>query len=135
MMKNLKLLRWSKAQTGAAKVGKTIWVQNSDLKLNLGSHFVFKIQRTGMLKESDLFMLSKRCWFNTDVNFDADEIFRFFFGQSDMFRQAHVYRTRRAAGQQARENNGGTGPNMMLLLQLLPFLTNRVACLSFVFGD
>ncbi|GJR39197.1 chaperone protein DnaJ 49 [Tanacetum coccineum] len=65
-------------------------------------------------------------------DFDADEIFRSFFGQSDMFRQAHVYRTRRAAGQQAREDNGGTGPNMMLLLQLLPFLIIvLLACLPF----
>lgn len=68
--------------------------------------------------------------------FDADEIFRSFFGQGDMFRAAHVYRTRRAgagAGGQAREDTGGaTGPNLMLLLQLLPFLLIIVlACLPF----
>lgn len=56
-----------------------------------------------------------------EEDFDPDEIFRTFFGQSDMFRTAHVYRTRRA-GSQPREDIGGTGPNLMLLLQLLPFL-------------
>ncbi|KAI3703371.1 hypothetical protein L1987_73396 [Smallanthus sonchifolius] len=57
-------------------------------------------------------------------DFDADEIFTSFFGQGDMFRTAQMYRTRRAAGGRAREDTGGseTGPNMMLLLQLLPFL-------------
>ncbi|KAK1418982.1 hypothetical protein QVD17_28136 [Tagetes erecta] len=56
-------------------------------------------------------------------DFDADEIFRSFFGQSDMFRTAHVYRTRRAAGRPREDTDGGgIGPNMMLLLQLLPFL-------------
>lgn len=57
-------------------------------------------------------------------DFDADEIFRSFFGQGDMFRGGHVYRTRRAAagGQQREDTGGGTGPSMMLLLQLLPFL-------------
>ncbi|XP_027165241.1 chaperone protein dnaJ 49 [Coffea eugenioides] len=54
-------------------------------------------------------------------DFDPDEIFRAFFGQNDMFRTAHVYRTRSAGGQQ-RGDLGGNGPNLMLLLQLLPFL-------------
>lgn len=66
-------------------------------------------------------------------DFDADEIFRSFFGQGEMFRTAHAYRTRRAAGGQPREDaGGGTGPNMMLLLQLLPFLVIiLLACLPF----
>lgn len=64
--------------------------------------------------------------------FDADEIFRSFFGQSDMFHTARVYRTRQAAGGQPREDTGGTGPNLMLLLQLLPFLLIiLLACLPF----
>ncbi|KAJ0609706.1 putative DnaJ domain, Chaperone J-domain superfamily [Helianthus annuus] len=68
-------------------------------------------------------------------DFDADEIFRSFFGQGDMFRTAHVYRTRRAAagGQHTGDGGGGgTSPNMMLLLQLLPFLLIvLLACLPF----
>ncbi|KAI5650792.1 hypothetical protein M9H77_36797 [Catharanthus roseus] len=52
--------------------------------------------------------------------FDPDEIFRAFFG-NDMFRTAHVYRTRTTAAQH-REDLGGNGPNLMILLQLLPFL-------------
>lgn len=67
-------------------------------------------------------------------DFDADEIFRSFFGQGDMFRNGHVYRTRRAAGgaQPREDTGGGTGPNMMLLLQLLPFLIIiLLACLPF----
>ncbi|XP_071730861.1 chaperone protein dnaJ 49-like [Rutidosis leptorrhynchoides] len=66
--------------------------------------------------------------------FDADEIFRSFFSQGDMFRTANMYRTRRAAaGGQTREDTGsGTGPNMILLLQLLPFLIIvLLACLPF----
>lgn len=58
-----------------------------------------------------------------DDDFDPDEIFRAFFGQRDMFRNAHVYRTRtHNAGAHQREDLGGGGPNFMLLLQLLPFL-------------
>lgn len=53
--------------------------------------------------------------------FDPDEIFRSFFGQSHMFRESRVFRTR-ATGPQQREDLGGTGPNLMLLLQILPFL-------------
>ncbi|XAR57076.1 hypothetical protein NMG60_11025092 [Bertholletia excelsa] len=56
-----------------------------------------------------------------DDEFDADEIFRAFFGQSDMFRASHVYRTRGTAHQH-REDIGGTGPNLMVLIQILPFL-------------
>lgn len=65
--------------------------------------------------------------------FDADEIFRSFFSQGDMFRTANVHRSRRAAGAQPREDTGGgTGPNMILLLQLLPFLIIiLLACLPF----
>lgn len=54
-------------------------------------------------------------------DFDPDEIFRSFFGQTEMFRTAHVYRTR-GTGNQQREEVGGTGPNFMVLLQILPFL-------------
>ncbi|KAJ8539803.1 hypothetical protein K7X08_014055 [Anisodus acutangulus] len=56
-----------------------------------------------------------------DDEFDPNEIFRAFFGRSDMFRTAHVYRTRTNAAPQ-REDLGSTGPNLLLLLQLLPFL-------------
>ncbi|XP_068662250.1 chaperone protein dnaJ 49-like [Aristolochia californica] len=58
-----------------------------------------------------------------DENFDPDEIFRsFFFGgsQPDVFRRAHVYRTR-GMGTQHRENVQG-GFNVLALLQLLPIL-------------
>ncbi|KAL3505724.1 hypothetical protein ACH5RR_031106 [Cinchona calisaya] len=54
-------------------------------------------------------------------DFDPDEIFRSFFGQNNVFRTAHVYRSRSTGGQ-LRENLGGNWRNLMLLLQLLPFL-------------
>lgn len=54
-------------------------------------------------------------------DFDPDEIFRAFFGQRNVFRTAHVYQSRSTGGQQ-RGDLGGNGPNLMLLLQLLPFL-------------
>lgn len=62
-----------------------------------------------------------------DDDFDPDEIFRAFFGQRDVFRNTHVYRTRTTHGGGAHHHNredfgGGGGPNVMLLLQLLPFL-------------
>ncbi|GAA0169365.1 hypothetical protein LIER_40742 [Lithospermum erythrorhizon] len=53
--------------------------------------------------------------------FDPDEIFRAFFGQHDMFRRAQVRRERTAAAHN-REDVGGNGSNMILLLQLVPFL-------------
>ncbi|CAK9145585.1 unnamed protein product [Ilex paraguariensis] len=56
-----------------------------------------------------------------DDDFDPDEIFRAFFGQANTFQTTHVYRTRETNGQQ-REDFGGTGLNLMLLLQILPFL-------------
>ena len=56
-----------------------------------------------------------------DDDFDPDEIFRSFFGQTEMFRANYVYRTRDMGGQQ-RENFHGGGPNIMVLLQILPFL-------------
>ncbi|GAB4843616.1 hypothetical protein Ancab_013580 [Ancistrocladus abbreviatus] len=56
-----------------------------------------------------------------DDEFDPDEIFRAFFGQTDIFRTSHVFRTRGMGTQQRAEFNGG-GPNLMVLLQLLPFL-------------
>ncbi|GFZ13992.1 DnaJ heat shock amino-terminal domain protein [Actinidia rufa] len=55
-----------------------------------------------------------------DDDFDPDEIFRSFFGQTNMFRTSHLHRTRGTANQQ-REDFGGTGPNLMVLLQILPF--------------
>ncbi|KAJ9181906.1 hypothetical protein P3X46_005950 [Hevea brasiliensis] len=56
-----------------------------------------------------------------DDDFDPDEIFRSFFGQTDMFRAHHVYRSRGTGGRHREEFNGG-GPNLLLLLQILPFL-------------
>ncbi|KAF3456236.1 hypothetical protein FNV43_RR00886 [Rhamnella rubrinervis] len=56
-----------------------------------------------------------------DDEFDPDEIFRAFFGQGQMFRANHVYRTRGMGGQQREEFHGG-GLNLMLVLQILPFL-------------
>lgn len=56
-----------------------------------------------------------------DENIDPDEIFRsFFFGsQQQVFRHAHVYRTRGMGGQQ-RDNVEGAGFNIMALLQIIP---------------
>ena len=56
-----------------------------------------------------------------DDDFDPDVIFRSFFGQTEMFRANYVYRSRDMDGQQ-RENFQGGGPNIMVLLQILPFL-------------
>lgn len=61
---------------------------------------------------------SERDMFNDEV--DPDEIFRAFFGQTDTYRDTYVYRSRTTANQ-PREFNGGIGPNIMLLLQILPF--------------
>ncbi|KAH7856452.1 hypothetical protein Vadar_001559 [Vaccinium darrowii] len=64
-------------------------------------------------------------------DFDSDETFRSFFGQTDMFREARVYRTRRTTYQH-QEDFGGGGPNLTILLQLLPFLLIfLLACLPF----
>lgn len=61
--------------------------------------------------------------------FDPDEIFRAFFGHSDVFgRNNNVYRTRGMGNpnhQHRHEFNAGSGGrhhNVMLLIQLLPFL-------------
>ncbi|XP_021727717.1 chaperone protein dnaJ 49-like [Chenopodium quinoa] len=56
-----------------------------------------------------------------DDEFDPDEIFRAFFGQTNMFHTSHVYRTRGMGTPQRAEGNGG-GPNLMVFLQLVPFL-------------
>ncbi|KAA8531074.1 hypothetical protein F0562_005783 [Nyssa sinensis] len=56
-----------------------------------------------------------------DDGLDPDEIFRSFFGQANMFRASHVYRPR-GTGSQQRQNFGGAGPNLIVLLQILPFL-------------
>ncbi|XP_027367958.1 chaperone protein dnaJ 49 [Abrus precatorius] len=57
--------------------------------------------------------------------FDPDEIFRAFFGQSDVFGRTHIYRTRGMGNHHRHEFQAGTGGgnnNIMLLIQLLPFL-------------
>lgn len=54
-------------------------------------------------------------------DFDPDEIFRSFFGRSDMFRNADVYRTRPRAEPMQREDSQG-GFNIITLVQLLPIL-------------
>ncbi|XP_050219339.1 chaperone protein dnaJ 49 [Mercurialis annua] len=58
-----------------------------------------------------------------DDDFDPDVIFRSFFGQTEMFRAHHVYRTR-ATGERdhQREVFNGGGSNLLLLLQIVPFL-------------
>ncbi|KAJ6430906.1 hypothetical protein OIU84_018419 [Salix udensis] len=43
-----------------------------------------------------------------------------FFGQAEVFRARHVYRNRGMDGQQRGEQGGG--PNLIVLLQILPFL-------------
>ncbi|CAI9776799.1 unnamed protein product [Fraxinus pennsylvanica] len=73
----------------------------------------YNVSRRRRRTENDLFA----------DEFDPDEIFRAFFGQHDVFRNSHVYRTRTAnAGGHQREDLGSNGHNLMLLLQLLPFL-------------
>ncbi|TKY72595.1 Chaperone protein dnaJ 49 [Spatholobus suberectus] len=60
-----------------------------------------------------------------EEEFDPDEIFRAFFGQSDVFSRNHVYRARGMGNQHRHEFNAGSGGrhhNVMLLIQLLPFL-------------
>lgn len=54
-----------------------------------------------------------------DDNFDPDEIFRAFFGQTNVFHTSHVFRTR-GTGTQHRTDGGS--PNFMVLFQLLPIL-------------
>uniref|UniRef100_A0A2P2K323 Uncharacterized protein MANES_03G196600 n=1 Tax=Rhizophora mucronata TaxID=61149 RepID=A0A2P2K323_RHIMU len=56
-----------------------------------------------------------------DDDFDPDEIFRSFFGRSDMFRAQHTYMSR-GMGSQHRQDFHGGGSNLILLLQILPFL-------------
>ncbi|XP_031098402.1 chaperone protein dnaJ 49 [Ipomoea triloba] len=59
-----------------------------------------------------------------DEEFDPDEIFRAFFGQTDMFRTTQAYRARAhgGAGAHQREDLGASGPSFILILQMLPFL-------------
>ncbi|KAM7463083.1 hypothetical protein LguiA_031204 [Lonicera macranthoides] len=52
--------------------------------------------------------------------FDPDEIFRSFFGQARVYREYPVYRTRETTG--TGSGTTGTGPNLMVLLQILPVL-------------
>ncbi|XP_057468410.1 chaperone protein dnaJ 49-like [Actinidia eriantha] len=56
-----------------------------------------------------------------DDDFDPDETFRSFFGQTHVYREAYVYSTR-GTGNQQREDLGGGVSNLMVLLQLLPIL-------------
>lgn len=56
-----------------------------------------------------------------EEDFDPDEIFRSFFGQTDLFRGPNVFRAR-GVGSQPREHFNGGRPNFMVLLQILPFL-------------
>ncbi|KDP27807.1 hypothetical protein JCGZ_18887 [Jatropha curcas] len=56
-------------------------------------------------------------------DFDPDEIFRSFFGQTDMFRAHHIYRSREMSGGRQREEfSRGGGAKLLLLIQILPFL-------------
>ncbi|KAK8548732.1 hypothetical protein V6N12_061638 [Hibiscus sabdariffa] len=57
-----------------------------------------------------------------DDDFDPDEIFRSFFAQGDMFTTSHVYRTRGMGGHHQREEQHRGGPNLLLLIQMLPIL-------------
>ncbi|XP_011071440.1 chaperone protein dnaJ 49-like [Sesamum indicum] len=59
----------------------------------------------------------------SDGDFDPDEVFTAFIGHRDMFGNVHLYRHRTTnAGYHQTESSGGAGPNLRLLLQLLPFL-------------
>ncbi|KAJ7955116.1 putative Chaperone protein dnaJ [Quillaja saponaria] len=67
-----------------------------------------------------------------DDEIDPDEIFRAFFGQADIFRTTHVYRTRGMGGQQREQFHGGglnfTGPSSIITI-----LDNFAACLPAIF--
>ncbi|KAM7279395.1 hypothetical protein ACFE04_006529 [Oxalis oulophora] len=60
--------------------------------------------------------------------FDPDEIFRSFFGRSEVYRASNVYRNRGMSGFQREDfqrggaPTGGGGSNLIILLQILPFL-------------
>ncbi|KAK4795550.1 hypothetical protein SAY86_027876 [Trapa natans] len=56
-----------------------------------------------------------------DDDLDPDEIFRAFFGQGDLFRASHAYRSR-GTGSHGREEPDTSGFNFMVILQILPFL-------------
>lgn len=74
--------------------------------------------------ESNLHYNARRRRRRSDMfeeRFDPDDIFRSFFGQHDAYHTSNVYRTRRTTPQ-PRQDQGDTGPNLMILLQLLPFL-------------
>ncbi|KAF1891174.1 hypothetical protein Lal_00001315 [Lupinus albus] len=91
--------------------------------------------QTGLVDE---FEYSQQCYTNVrhrrrrtttardffEDEFDPDEIFRAFFGQSNVFDRTRVYRTRATttSNHSRQESQGGSGLNIMLLIQLLPFL-------------
>ncbi|OWM71235.1 chaperone protein dnaJ 49 [Punica granatum] len=55
-------------------------------------------------------------------DFDPDEIFRAFFGQGDLFRASHAYRTGQTASRPCRREEPDTaGFSFMVVLQILPF--------------
>ncbi|XP_010558812.1 PREDICTED: chaperone protein dnaJ 49-like [Tarenaya hassleriana] len=63
---------------------------------------------------------TQKAFFEDD--FIPDEIFRAFFGQGDMFRESHAYRTRQTRNQPRQEEPNGGGPSRLTILQILPFL-------------
>ncbi|XP_052206458.1 chaperone protein dnaJ 49 [Diospyros lotus] len=92
---------------------RTGWVEEFE---HSQQYNVSRRRRRRRTTEPDLF----------DDDLDADEMFKAFFGQSDMFQASRVYRTRTRtrtrAGNQQWDDFGRVGLNLMLLLQLLPIL-------------
>ncbi|CAL0301614.1 unnamed protein product [Lupinus luteus] len=110
--------------------------------------------QTGLV---DKFEYSQQCYTNVrhrrrrnttardifEDEFEPDEIFRAFFGQSDVFDRTGVYRTRATtttttttSNHNRQESQGGSGLKIMLLINLLPFLiVLLLACSSFLESD
>ncbi|KAK7329448.1 hypothetical protein VNO77_23617 [Canavalia gladiata] len=87
---------------------------DDDFEFNQQNSFRRRRRRTTTTMSRDIF----------EDEFDPNEVFRAFFGQSDVFGRTHVYRTRGMGNHQRHEFQTGTGGghNIMLLIQLLPFL-------------
>ncbi|KAL0367720.1 UNVERIFIED_CONTAM: Chaperone protein dnaJ 49 [Sesamum radiatum] len=90
---------------------------NGGDEMGLADEFEYNEQHSG-----------RRRWRRTgsdfsDDDFDPNEVFRAFVGHHDRFGNVHLYRhTTANAGYHQTESSGGAGPNLLLLLQLLPFL-------------
>ncbi|KAL0368228.1 UNVERIFIED_CONTAM: Chaperone protein dnaJ 49 [Sesamum calycinum] len=65
----------------------------------------------------------RRRWRRTGSDFSDDDFDEALYGHHDMLGNVHFYRhTTANAGYHQRESSGGAGSNLLLFLQLLPFL-------------